>query len=201
MPDFSPAADTYLARLSTELRDVREPLRGDIWSGIAEELDGLADTDARGRIAELGVPAFRARVVVEAGDGRRNPDTGQPSYVTVTERIPLAESPKYAVAAAITLGIGGFVVPFVGYLVGVVLVWTSTLWTRGEKAIATLGPVVITVLAAFITHWLGATNTSGADDANPLVPAVLDFVWTSVIGAALLSVVAMGWLLVRLRRR
>ncbi|PSL37889.1 hypothetical protein CLV49_1496 [Labedella gwakjiensis] len=201
MPDFSPAADTYLSRLSTELRDVREPLRGDIWSGIAEELDGLAETEARGRIAELGDPAFIAREAVEAGDGRPDPETGQPSYVTVTERIPLAESPKFAVAAAITLGIGGFVLPFIGYLVGVVLVWTSTLWTRGEKAIATIGPFVITVLAAYITHVIGAMSSSAEDSGNPLVPAVYDFLWTSVIGAALLSVVAMGWLLVRLRRR
>lgn len=201
MPDFSPAADTYLSRLSTELRDVREPLRGDIWSGIAEELDGLAEPDARGRIAELGDPAFIAREAVEAGDGRPDPETGQPGYVTVTQTIPLAESPRFAVAAAITLGIGGFVIPFLGYLVGVVLVWTSALWTRGEKAIATIGPFAITILAAFITHWIGAANTPEGEGSNPLVPAVYDFVWTSVIGAALLSVVAMGWLLVRLRRR
>ncbi|RUQ98198.1 hypothetical protein [Labedella endophytica] len=200
MPDFSPAADTYLARLSSELRDVREPLRNDIWAGIAEELDGLTDADARGRIATLGDPAFIARAAVEAGDGRPDPDTGQPSYVTVVERIPLSESPKFAVAAAITLGIGGFVIPFLGYLVGVALVWTSTLWTRGEKAIATIGPFVITVLAAFITHWIGVADSSSETEVLR-IPVFFDFAWTSVIGVSLLSIVAMGWLLVRLRRR
>lgn len=200
MPDYSPAADTYLARLSTELRDVREPLRGDIWSSIAEELDGLAEPDARGRIAELGDPAFIAREAVEAGDGRPDPDTGQPSYVTVVERIPLSESPKFAVVAAVTLGIGGFVIPFLGWAVGVVLVWTSTLWTRGEKAIATIGPFVITVLAAFITHWIGAAG-SNSETYVFGIPFFYDFAVTSVIGVSLLSIVAMGWLLVRLRRR
>jgi uncharacterized membrane protein len=201
MPDFSPAAGTYLDRLSAELRTVREPLRGDIWAGIAEELDGLEDSDARGRIAELGDPAFIAREAVEAGDARADADTGSPSYVTVRERIPLAESPKFAAVAAVTLGVGGFIVPFVGWVVGVVLVWTSTLWTRREKAIATIGPFVITVLAAFITHWLSGVNMREGEDGNPLVPAFFDFAWTGVVGAALLSVVAMAWLLVRLRRR
>lgn len=201
MPDFSPAADTYLSRLSSELRDVREPLRGDIWSGVAEELDGLPDDDARGRIAELGDPAFIAREAVEAADVEPPRDTPSPGYVPgAPVPVPVAESRGFAIAGAITLGIGGFVVPFVGWIVGVGLVTASPLWRRRDKAIAILAPLVVVLLAAFVTHWIGG-GLSDADARNPLVPVFYDYAWTSIVGAALLNVVAMAWLLVRLRRR
>jgi hypothetical protein len=44
------------------------------------------------------------------------------------------------IAAVIVLAVGGllaFVVPLVPVLVGLVLVWCSQQWTRGEKAVAT----------------------------------------------------------------
>jgi hypothetical protein len=201
MPDFSPAADTYLDRLANELRAVREPLRGDIWSGIAEELDGLAEADARSRIAELGDPSFIAREARNAVDVGAVGDTRSAGYTTVVApRPPLSESRGLAVLGAIALGVGGFAVPFVGWVVGVVLVWMSSLWRTREKVIATVGPVVVLVLAAVVSHsingWAALSETE-----NPLVPVIGDIAMSSVVGALLLNVIAMVWLLVRLGRR
>ncbi|RWZ52517.1 hypothetical protein ELQ90_00730 [Labedella phragmitis] len=201
MPDFSPAADTYLDRLANELRAVREPLRGDIWSGIAEELDGLAETDARSRIAELGDPSFIAREARNAVDVGTIGDTTSTGYTTVVaQRPPLSESRGLAVLGAIALGVGGFVVPFVGWVVGVVLVWMSSLWRTREKVIAIVGPFVVLILAAVVSRSInGWAAVSGTE--NPLVPVIGDIAVSSVIGALLLNVIAMVWLLVRLGRR
>jgi hypothetical protein len=201
MPDFSPAADAYLDRLANELRGVREPLGGDIWSGIAEELDGLPDSDARSRIAELGDPSFIAREARNAVDVGTIGDTTSAGYTTVAaQRPPLSESRGLAVLGAIALGVGGFAVPFVGWVVGVVLVWMSSLWRTREKVIATVGPVVTLILAAVVSHtingWAAVSETE-----NPLVPVIGDIAMSSVIGALLLNLIAMVWLLVKLGRR
>jgi uncharacterized membrane protein len=201
MPDFSPTADTYLDRLANALRDVREPLRGEIWTGIAEELDGLPDSDARSRIAELGDPSFIAREARNAVDVGVIGDTVSTGYTTATaQRPPISESRGLAIFGAITLGIGGFVVPLFGWVVGVALVWTSSLWRTREKAIATVGPFVVLVLAALVSHSINGW-AAVSDSDNPLVPTIGDIGMSSVIGALLLNVVAMVWLLVRLGRR
>ncbi|RWZ67787.1 hypothetical protein ELQ92_00465 [Labedella populi] len=200
MPDFSPAADSYLDRLANALRDVREPVRGEIWSGIAEELDGLGETDARDRIAELGDPSFIAREARNAVDVGTMGDTSSSAYTAVVARPPLSESRGLAIFGAIALGVGGFVVPLFGWVVGVALVWTSSLWRTREKLIATVGPPVVLVLAALVSHaingWAGMSGTE-----NPLVPVISDIAISSVVGALLLNVIAMVWLLVRLGRR
>ncbi len=198
--DAEPAR-RHLDRLSDALRNVREPLRGEIWTGVAEELDGLSDSDARGRIAELGEPTFIAREARNAADVGAAPVTTSTGYTTVViERPPLTSKRGWAIAGAIALGVGGFVVPFVGWLIGVALVTASTMWTRREKSVAVVAPLAVVVVAAFVTHWIGADRGSDAS-ANPLVPAFYDFAWTGIVGAALLNVVAMVWLLVRMGRR
>jgi hypothetical protein len=91
-------------------------------------------------------------------------------------------------------------VPFVGWVVGVVLVWMSSLWRTREKVIATVGPVVVLLLALVVSHSInGWAAVSGTE--NPLVPVIGDIAMSSVIGALLLNVIAMVWLLVRLGRR
>lgn len=201
MPDFSPAADTYLERLANELRNVREPLRGDIWSGIAEELDGLPESDARSRIAELGDPSFIAREARNAVDVGVMGDTTSTGYATAAaQRPPLSESRGLAISGAIALGVGGLVVPVVGWIVGVVLVWMSSLWRRQEKLVATIGPAVVLILALVVSHSINGWAAVSETD-NPLVPFIGDIALSSVVGALLLNLIAMVWLLVRLGRR
>lgn len=201
MPDFSPAAGQYLSRLTSELRGVREPLRGDIWAGVAEELDGLPDSDARNRIAELGDPAFIAREALTAGGAEQPADTRPAGYRAVPERdVPIDHSRGWAITGAVALGVGGFVVPVAGWILGVALVTASPLWTRRVKAIAILAPVLIVVVAAFVTNAIGAAFDP-SESTNLLVPLGHGYVLTSVIGVGLLNVGAMVWLLRRLGGR
>jgi hypothetical protein len=78
--------------------------------------------------------------------------------------------------ALIFLTVGSFV-PVVGWLVGVVLLWTSRRWTTGEKLAGTLlvprGPGAVALVAgAFaltassVWRCAGVRCTSGPDDAG-----------------------------------
>jgi hypothetical protein len=52
----------------------------------------------------------------------------------------------------VLLLIGAFVVPVVGWIVGVVLLWSSKVWTRGQKLLGTF--VLPGGLAAVLLLWL-----------------------------------------------
>jgi hypothetical protein len=76
----------------------------------------------------------------------------------------------------------------------------SSLWRRQEKLIATVGPLVILVLAFVVSHSINGW-TAVSDTENPLVAVIGDIAISSVVGALLLNMIAMVWLLVRLGRR
>lgn len=91
------------------------------------------------------------------------------------------------VAAVLVLALGSFLVPFVGSLVGLVLVWMSPRWTQLEKAVAT----VVTLLPIAVV----ALGFAGG-------PFLLPF---GLFAAALLAVLgplfAAGYLALVLHRR
>jgi hypothetical protein len=68
--------------------------------------------------------------------------------------LPVTTSPAawggLEVAAVLVLGLGSFVVPFVGPLVGLALVWASPRWTRRQKTVATVLTVVPVLLLAVL---------------------------------------------------
>lgn len=59
------------------------------------------------------------------------------------------------IAAVALLALGGFVIPVVGPLVGLVLVWSSKAWTRKEKSVATFlsGIALATPVLFFALHF------------------------------------------------
>ncbi|HEX9717275.1 MAG TPA: hypothetical protein VGA93_04960 [Actinomycetota bacterium] len=67
---------------------------------------------------------------------------GDPEQIAAEERERLGIVPKRAGAlewiAVVLLLIGGIVVPVIGWIVGVVLLWASSVWTVRDKLIGTL---------------------------------------------------------------
>lgn len=62
---------------------------------------------------------------------------------------PRAGNEVYDVVTVLTLLLGGFLVPVVGWLAGVVLLWASPRWTAGQKWLGTVvWPVVVVAPAA-----------------------------------------------------
>lgn len=204
--------EDFLARLDAAMRVVPYGVANDIRRGILEELEGL-DADATAeRIALLGDPALIAREAQADGSAGAAP---APIVVAVAPREPFAKSRGFAIAAALTLGFGGIIVPVVGWVVGVVLVFLSPLWRRGEKIVAVVAPFVVAGISILIISLLsgfesgsaggsssGSSGTFVAPEAvNPLVPTGYDL-WHSALVLAFVILPASGlWLLWRLRGR
>ncbi|PPF66636.1 hypothetical protein C5E16_10970 [Clavibacter michiganensis] len=196
-----PAAD-YLARLDDALREVPFGTAREIRAGIEEELASLAPADCRQRIAELGPPSA---IAAEAADG--SPLDPVPTVPTSG----YGRSRGYVVLTAVTIGIGGVVVPVFGWIVGLVLLWTGQLWTRLERAIVTLAPVLATLIAVGIWWFVQRDATAepaparGSGFYAPEVPTPaiggLAPWWTLLIGAAIGNVVVGLYLLVTGMRR
>jgi hypothetical protein len=91
--------------------------------------------------ALAGLPRSRRREVIDEvvarGDLHRDP-----ADIAAEARARFGLGPDPAswreVATLFLLPIGGLVVPVIGWLVGVVLLWQSDAWTRREKVIGTL---------------------------------------------------------------
>jgi hypothetical protein len=128
----------YLAELDRALSGVPAEVRQGIVSGVAEELEGLDAAAAESRIKTLGDPAFIA-AEARAGSAPKPPPTG-----SAPNRAP--ERRWYVVVTALLLEFGGLVVPLAGWVMGIMMLWASSLWTRGEKLVATLVPPAVGVV-------------------------------------------------------
>ncbi|HWV49185.1 MAG TPA: hypothetical protein VN035_06975 [Microbacterium sp.] len=197
----------FLARLDDAMRLLPHGVASEIREGIAEELEGLDAEATAARIALLGDPHQIAR---EAQDEVPSP----PAVVVAT---PIADAGTikpastgtrgFAIAAALTLSFGGIVLPFAGWIVGVVLVCFSSLWRVWEKALAIVVPFVTASLSILV--WSSITMISTQDFGgevssapNPLVPAWYDVMWSGALLIGILLIPASGlWLLWRLRGR
>lgn len=216
--------DNYLRRLDTAISDIPHGLAVELRAGIAEELSSTDTAALETRIRELGTPEEVAQAAIEAGFGGPShapaaapapPSTEPQSMSPAPAPLPLTETRGFAITSAIILGIGGIVIPFVGWIVGAILVANSKLWSTGEKVWAIAFPAVATVLAV-VVGWLFKVATApppvinptapGVDDTagsgmNPLVPAPYDLLWSAVITAFVLAPFTAVWLVLRLRGR
>jgi hypothetical protein len=116
----------YLERLNDELADVPRARRNEIVQEVSEhiaaaraELATEDEAQIRTLLDRIGDPA---EIAAEAG---------------VLPADPRARRGWVEVTALVLLLVGGFIF-FVGWLVGVVLLWVSDVWTRREKLLGTL---------------------------------------------------------------
>jgi hypothetical protein len=119
--------DDYLGRLDRELADQpperRRELTDEIAGHIAEAragFDGETEADVRNLLDRLGDPADIA------AESRERP------------AVPRRQVGAVEILALIALLVGGLILPFLGWFVGVVLLWVSQAWTTNEKLVGTL---------------------------------------------------------------
>jgi uncharacterized membrane protein len=173
--------EDYLDRLERELADFpsarRRELVQEISEHIAEARAGLEsenEAEIRNLLDRMGDPADIA------GEARERP-------------APVArKGSALDIVALIMLLVGGVIIPLVGWLVGVVLLWVSEAWSTREKLFGTI--VVPGGLALPIFLELYATSselcTSGnggqttCEGGRPLVVDIL------VIGAMSVLLIA-----------
>ena len=152
----------YLAELDRELAGVPDEVHQGILAGIAEELEGLDAAAATSRINTLGDPAF---IAAEARAGAAQRSTGPRSTAVVLAPPRASEQRWYVVVTAALIYIGGLVVPVAGWMVGIMMLWASPLWTRNEKLIAAIVPPTVGVVLFGILAL--------AESSSPVLPALV----------------------------
>ncbi|WP_353988203.1 HAAS signaling domain-containing protein [Ruicaihuangia caeni] len=208
---------SYLAELDVALEGLPESVRRDIRAGVEEELLGADAATAAERIELLGDPqliAANAREEAAAGSAVAAPDgaaagiSAQPLSAASDGRAEAAPGGLAAIgirgfelAAVLLVAVGGFVVPFFGWVVGIVLVWMSRVWRTWEKLVATFGAagaVLLGIAAAWVQRLADSEMDPGV---NPLVPAAFDLWWSVFLLWIPVNVVLGIWLIVRARSR
>lgn len=193
--------ENYLRRLERELEGLPRARRHEILDEIQDHID-----EAR---AELGPGG--------EGDLRTLLDrVGEPADIADEARrrfdVPRGRFGFRETAALILLPIGGIIVPLFGWFAGVILLWTSGSWTRGEKLLGTLLPpgglaVPLVLLTLDVAGEACSTvfESTGAPIEDTCVGAFSDpLAWFGTVLTVVLAVLAVAtpiWLGTRLRRR
>lgn len=139
----------YLQRLSRAAADLPEPARAELYEDIRAHLaDTLAaDSDeatVRDTLDELGSPEEIATAAA-AETGTRPAGRSRSGLL-------------YDVAAVLVLLLGGFVIPVVGWVAGVVMVWAGPRWGLRERWGGTLlwpAAIVVGAFALLASHVTG----------------------------------------------
>jgi uncharacterized membrane protein len=144
-PMATQAVKEYLHDLEAELRDLPRRRRQELLGEIHEHIDSaLAEAPA---LNEVEVRNVLDRL-------------GDPSNIAEEARqrfgVPKAKSGALEITALILLPIGGIILPVIGWFIGVILLWSSRVWTTGEKLAGTLlfpggllAPVWLTIGVSF----------------------------------------------------
>jgi len=111
----------------------------------------------------------------------------------------LCASEGFARAAAVVVGIGGLVLPVLGWIIGIVMMWQSPAWRRVDKVVATVTPLMLAALVAGAVRvtWLVHDRSEEAE-GHAVVVSAYDVAW---LGCAVLVVLtaALGlWLFRRI---
>jgi len=189
----------YLAQLEAALGGVSTDVRDSIVAGVAEELSGLDAATAAMRIETLGDPAF---IAAEARAESPAP------VVTAAAPVPefgMSSQRWYIVLTTALLEFGGIVIPLAGWVVGIMLLWASPLWTRAEKLVATIVPpaaAALVVVGALVldaaASFLAPTAVLGPEAINPVMPHTM--LWNAsflCLVAAVIASIVIGIVLSR----
>jgi uncharacterized membrane protein len=119
---MSSATDQYIRRLEDELRDVPRARRRE----LVEEIEGHIE---EGQAA--GHP--EREILDQLGDPEDIAAEARERFGVETKRMGALE-----ILTVILLLVGGVILPVLGWVVGVVLLWVSQAWTTRDKWVGTL---------------------------------------------------------------
>ncbi len=119
--------DDYLSRLRVALQDVPRDRRQELVDEIREHIEA-----ARSELDPENEAAMRS-LLDRIGDPADIAAEARERFGIYLVQVGLKE-----VAAVVLLPIGGVVLPFLGWVVGVILLWVSKAWNLRDKLIGTL---------------------------------------------------------------
>ena len=146
----------YLARLDAALRDLPQARRRE----LVEEISGHI-TEARADLETEDEAAIRSLL----------DRLGEPEEIAAEARGRVGVEPRGSgldIVALVLLLIGGVVLPVIGWVIGVVLLWISETWTTTEKVIGTLIVPGGLALPIFLTLVTGYAESCSGPPEGPL---------------------------------
>jgi hypothetical protein len=163
-------ADELIEEISSHIAEARAA--GSAGSGDSPSVRNILE--------RLGNPADIVRIAADPafGDlpGRRTPVDalgGYPAAVGAPAALPPQTgrgAGAHEIIAVILLLVGGIVVPVIGWVVGVVLLWSSSRWQTRDKLLGTLvwpgglaAPFGLLALGGLVAVSTGGTQTCGGD--------------------------------------
>jgi hypothetical protein len=184
--DTASLLDDYRVRLRAASAglppQVRDELLDDVEAHLAELRATSPSREATvAALERLGPPEqVAAAATVELGSGSPPPTGVGPAWTPPPAGTPAAAwAPPPAptrrsiraldVTAVVLLLVGGFLIPAVGWVVGVVLLWASVSWTTGEKLLGTFvvpGGLIAPVLLALLPGQSCSSGVSMDDQGN-----------------------------------
>ena len=215
-----PLVEDYLRRLDAAAYPLGEDRRSELLAGIREHIEAAVESGEVHDEASLRALLDRLGDPEEIVAAARDEDTpGATPY-------PLGPPPPVAyrragigleITAALFLTVGSILL-VVGWLVGVVLVWSSRRWTLGEKLVATLvfpgGPFAALFLAGTVSGTTMCSSSSETDGlGGPVIGTPVESCTTTglvlpqwlgiplLLAWLILPVVVAGVLVMRARRR
>lgn len=144
----------YIARLERAASTLPPGDRADLIEEIREHIDTAKEAGAvsdeagmRTLLDRLGEP--EAIVASARDDTAPRPDRQLSAFV----ESPIGPASPWGgleIATVILLGLGAVVIPILGPLVGLILLWSSSQWTRRQKRIGTAITVLPTLLGVLL---------------------------------------------------
>lgn len=145
----------YLDRLRAELSDLPRARRAELVEELAEHI-----AEAR---AETAGDEAAVRTILDR--------LGEPSEIAREERARLGLRPARPgwkeVSTLVLLPIGGVVLPVVGWVLGVILLWISSAWTTRDKVLGTAivpGGLLLPLFLALVPGYSEVCSSSGGFD-------------------------------------
>ncbi|HYY32034.1 MAG TPA: hypothetical protein VE693_00405 [Gaiellaceae bacterium] len=175
--------EKYMAHLRIELADLPRARQRELEQEIGEhiaaaraELPNESEAEIRNMLERIGDPE---EIAAEAHD-RVDP----PAAVPVEQ----PRSRTHEVVALVFLLVGGLILPIFGWFVGLVLLWTSTVWTTGEKILGTIFVPGGLVLPLGLLLVAGTGN--GVSCGGPIVGGALTCTDTQSTSAQVVGTIA-----------
>jgi hypothetical protein len=147
--------DDYLKRLDRELAGFPRARRHELVDEISEHIaEARADVESEN---EAAIRTLLDRL-------------GDPEDIAAEARERFGARPKgsgWDVVALIMLLVGGVILPVIGWIIGVVLLWVSETWTTREKLVGTLIVPGGLALPVFILTFAGYSESCGGPVGGP----------------------------------
>lgn len=158
-----PRVAAYLRQLDHALSPLPWEQRHELFTDISAHIDSeLAARPADRRAVDDVLSRLGDPQVIAAAAGAPPPP-------------PPARGRAMEIAAVVLVAIGGFVIPFIGWVIGIALLWASRRFTPRDKLIGTLVPPLgffAPILLAFVAGTSASSVQVCATSAGGAAPAL-----------------------------